>query len=95
MNIIDNLIFARYKDTDFPSYGCYLKILKCKESKLYDKINLYPVYVEIINYQIKTYGTSLCNAYENNNVPTRFERLYESQKARSRRYERKRRRYYE
>lgn len=81
MNIVDNLIFARYKDTDFPSYRCYLKILKCKESKLYDKINLYPVYVEIVNYQIRTYGTTLCYAYEDNNVPTKIERLYESQKS--------------
>lgn len=94
MSIIDNLIFAKYKDTDFPSYGCYLKILKYKESKLYDKINLYPVYVEIVNYQIRTYGESLCSAYDNLHESTQ-NRLKLCRKARQRKYVKLRRNSYE
>lgn len=94
MNIVDNLIFAKYKDTDFPSYGCYLKILKCKELKLYDKINLYPVYVEIVNYQIRTYGASLCSAYDNLHEFTQ-NRIKDGRRARQRKYIKLRRNKYE
>lgn len=65
MTHIDKYIYAKYKNTDFYSYGGFKKVIECKESKLYDKIDLYDVYILIVNYQIKTYGCSLCDAYKN------------------------------
>lgn len=64
MNLIDNYIFSKYKDSEFNSYGCYLKKLQNNDSNIYDKVNLYSVYVKIVNYQIGKYGKAINTAYE-------------------------------
>lgn len=63
MDVINNYIFAKYKDKEFSSYKRYLFVLNLNEINLYDKIDVYKVYCLILNYQIKKYGTPLCNAY--------------------------------
>lgn len=51
----ENIVFERYKDTSFRSSKDFRK-----QVKEYRNIDVREVYTKITNYQIKTYGNSLC-----------------------------------
>ena len=51
----EQLVFEKYKDTSFRSSKDFRK--RVKE---YRNIDAREVYIKITNYQIKTYGSSLC-----------------------------------